>query len=104
MKSSSFRILFGTVAGLLLLATSVVAQNPSNASSTTDGSPAMAAVPNNAPAKAATAQTPASTPSNGKKIADDTAATVDLSAPTPNTAAPAANEPDPLKRELSPQQ
>ena len=106
MKFSFQRVVLGSLAGALLLATSVVAQTTGSVpSATTDGSPAMAAAPNNPPAKAApapAAQTSVSTV-NGKKISDDKDANVDLAAPA-TTPAPAANQADPLKRELSPEQ
>ena len=70
----------------------------------------MAAVPNNPPASAPAIQTTGSTPQapvtvRGKKVSDDSDANVDLSAPT--ASAPGASkesQPDPLKRELSPEQ
>ena len=67
----------------------------------------MAAAPNNPPPKAPAAQ-PTVTTVNGRKIADDKDANVDLAAPAaaPASSAPAAStdQADPLKRELSPQQ
>ena len=106
MKFSFHRILFGSVASVLLLAVSLAAQSPGNISSTsTDGAPAMAPAPNNPPPAAApAAQTSAST-SSGKKGNDSRADNVDLSAPTASTSTPAKDtQPDPLKRDLSPQQ
>ncbi len=108
MKFSFVRVVLSSLAGVVLLASVVVAQNPGNVpSSTTDGSPAMAAAPNNPPPKAPAAQ-PTVTTVNGRKIADDKDANVDLAAPAaaPASSAPAAStdQADPLKRELSPQQ
>ncbi len=112
MKFSFFHVVSGLFAGIFLLATVVIAQNPTsssgsaNSGSTSDGAPAMATVSNSAPAPATVpaAQTSAGT-SKGAKVSDDRDANMDLSAPTAD--APAASQPgqpDPLKRDLSPQQ
>ncbi len=96
MKFSFWRFFLSSLAGVLWLATAVAAQNPNTSSgNANDGAPAIASVPNSAPGT-----TSAST-SKGKKVTDDSAANVDLSAPTEN---PTASQPDPLKRDLSPQQ
>ncbi len=105
MKFSFHGILFGSMASVLLLAIAVAAQSTGNISSTsTDGAPAMAPVPNNPPPAAApAAQASVSTTSGtsstktGKKVTDDRAGNADISAPSPS-------QPDPLKRDLSPQQ
>ncbi|MFZ0706690.1 MAG: GWxTD domain-containing protein [Candidatus Korobacteraceae bacterium] len=105
MKFSFHGILFGSMASVLLLAIAVAAQSTGNISSTsTDGAPAMAPVPNNPPPAAApAAQTSVSTTSGtsstktGTKVTDDRAGNGDISAPSPS-------QPDPLKRDLSPQQ
>jgi GWxTD domain-containing protein len=112
MKFSFFHVVSGLFAGIFLLATAVVAQNPGTTpSSTSDGSPAMAATPNAAAPKNVSATAPAAQPAvttvNGRKVSDDKDANIDLSAPTSGAStasAPTENQPDPLKRDLSPQQ
>jgi len=100
MKSPFFRLFFSSFASVLLLASTAVAQNsnstppsntnPSAASGVTSNSGSNAGTSSSAPAgKSATA-------SSGKKVSDDRDANVDISADQP--------QPDPLKRELSPQQ
>jgi GWxTD domain-containing protein len=107
MKFSFARVIFSWLAGVVLLAGSVVAQSPGSVpSTTTDGSPAMAAAPNNPPAKAPEPQTSVTTV-NGRKVGDDKDANIDLAAPTssaPAPSAPATTQTDPLKRDLSPAQ
>ncbi len=61
----------------------------------------MAAHPNTAPATSPAAQTSVTTV-KGRKVSDDSDANIDLSAPASST--PTATQPDPLKRDLSPQQ
>src|ERR1017187_5365742 len=96
MKFSFSHVVFALLASVLLLAGSLVAQNPSNPpSSTTDGSPAMAASPNTPSANAPVAQTSVST-TNGKKVSDDRDANLDISAPAPSaptSSAPASSAP-----------
>jgi GWxTD domain-containing protein len=104
MKSPFLRFILGSLAGAFWLVTAVAAQNPNIAPSDTNNAAPAAAT---APAGAATAssvpaaQTPVSTNKN-KKLADDKDATIDLAAPAPEQ--PQAQQPDPLKRDLSPQQ
>ncbi len=68
----------------------------------------MAASPNTAPATAPAAPTSVNTSTGKKKVSDDSDANIDLSAPaassTPPSTTPATDQPDPLKRDLSPQQ
>ena len=95
MKFSFSRPVVGSLAGILLLASLAVAQTPAS-SSPNDGGPAVATAPNGASASATVKPTSVTT-STGKKISDDHDANVDLSAPT-------TAQPDPLKRDISPQQ
>jgi GWxTD domain-containing protein len=102
MKSPFLRLILGSLSGALWLVTAVAAQNPNTApTDTNNAAPAAATAPAaGAPANSVpAAQTPVSTNKN-KKLADDKDATIDLAAPTPDQ----PQQPDPLKRDLSPQQ
>jgi len=92
MKFSFLRLFSGSLATLVLLA---------NVSSAQDAAPGNAGATPAASATVTSATTPPTAPPAGtaqsKKTSDDRDANVDL-------AAPAANQPDPLKRDLSPQQ
>ena len=112
MKFPFFRLILGSLAGALWLATTVAAQNPNTASPNTaaNGANNPAAVAasapnsattgaNSAPASVPAAQAPVTTNKN-KKVSDDTDANIDLAAPTPEQ----PEQPDPLKRDLTPKQ
>jgi GWxTD domain-containing protein len=99
MKSPLFRLFLSSFASLLLLASVAVAQNSNPTPPNNGQAAASSGVTSDAGSNTGTNAAPSagkSAASNGKKAVDDRDANVDLSADQP--------QPDPLKRELSPQQ
>jgi GWxTD domain-containing protein len=91
MKFSSSRFFLSSLAAIFVLVGGASAQSPTPASGNTNAAPA---------ASGSTTPAAQSTVNTGKsaKTSDDRDASVDLSAPA------TASQPDPLKRDLSPQQ